>query len=124
MLKKIFGFGADKRVAFNQDLVGSLRRHLNIDLDPELSPKIGIYTGFVDLSSEYFYKKRTPDHCALAIGLLYFKGLKSSGDLQEKSLSEQLGPKLIRASEAFEREGTISTEIKKIVTREVNSLMT
>ena len=124
MLKKLFGFGADKRAAFNQALVGSLRRYLNIELDPDLSPKIGVYTGFVDLSSQYFYKKRTPDHCALSIGLLYLKGLSSSGDSQEKSLSEQLGPRLIRAAEAFEREGTISTEIKKIVTREVNNLMT
>lgn len=74
MLKKLFGFGADKRVAFNQALVEALRKHLNIELNPDLSPKIGVYTGFVVLSSEYFYKKRTPEHCALAIGLLYFKG--------------------------------------------------
>lgn len=122
MLKKLFGFGADKRIAFNQALVDGLRSQLNIELDPDLSPKIGFYTGFVDLSSEYFYKKRTPEHCALAIGLLYFKGLSSSRNLEEKSLSKQLAPKLIRAAEVFEREGKISDEIKRVVIREVNNL--
>lgn len=122
MLKSLFGFGADRRAAFNQALTGNLRRYLNIELDNDLSPKIGVYTGFVDLSSEYFYKKRTPEHCALAIGLLYFKGLISSGNSQEKILSEQLAPRLISAAEAFEREGTISNELKQVLTREVNNL--
>lgn len=122
MLKKLFGFGADKRAAFNEALAGNLRRYLNIELDPDLTPKIGVYTGFVDLSSQYFYKKRTPEHCALAIGLLYFKGLQSSGLSREESIAEQLAPKLIGAAEAFEREGTISTELRELMTREVNNL--
>lgn len=121
MLKKLFGFGADRRVGFNQALVEALRKHLNIELNPDLSPKIGVYTGFVDLSSDYFYKKRTPEHCALAIGLLYFKGLSSSRDFSEKSLSKQLAPKLIRAAEVFEREGSISNEMKKILIQDLNN---
>jgi len=123
MLKSLFGFGADKRATFNQALIGNLRRYLKIELDSDLSPKIGVYTGFVDLSSEYFYKKRTPEHCALAIGLLYCKGLSSSGIPEEKILSEQLVPRLVYAADAFEKEGTISNELKQVLTREANNLI-
>jgi hypothetical protein len=115
MLKKLFGFGADKRAEFNNGLANTLRAQFSIELDPEKTPKIGIYTGFVETSSHYFYQKRTPEHCALAIALLYYKGLSSSGNAKENERAQDLRPKILSSAKNFALDGTIPAQVQDLV---------
>ena len=115
MLKKLLGFGREKREAFNQRVSYVLSRELEIDTDYKTNPWLGRYTGYVELMSEYFYKKRTPEHCALAIALIYLKGISGAGAHVDEAEAASLALKLVKVADGFAQHGYISPAIRDLL---------
>ena len=111
MLKAMFGFGKEKRIKFERQVFYILQQELGIDMDPESNPWFGRYTGYVDFLSKYFYQKRSAEHCALALALIFWKGISVVGPHLNEPEGNELKLKLLSLINAYEQHGIVASNI-------------
>jgi hypothetical protein len=111
MLKALFGFSKKNKEIYMHRVKQILEVELNIRTDRSINVNFPHFLAYLDHVEKYFYKKRTPEHCAIGMALIYWESLLLKETSQELAEAKVLAPELELITAKYGRSGALFPEL-------------
>jgi hypothetical protein len=111
MLRSLLGFSAKKKEVYVGRIRHILVNELGIDVDNSTNPNFLPFLGYIEIIDRFFYKKRTPEHCALFLAGDYWERLLLTENKKDFEEAVQLKPKFVCAINKYSDAGMLFPEL-------------
>jgi hypothetical protein len=110
MLAGLFGFSKKNKEIFMHRVRLILTESLGINVDYRTNTYFPNYFVYMDWIEKYFYNKKSPERCAIALGMTYWETILEQGNQTKFEEAKTLKPKLVSIIDSFDNAGLISPE--------------
>ncbi|MBT3986323.1 MAG: hypothetical protein HOE89_02180 [Gammaproteobacteria bacterium] len=122
MFKALFGFSKGKKNIFVRRIQYVLIEQMRIDINHDTNRYFLKLYPWDEIISNYFYNKRTPEHCAIALALIYLRSLLENGGGKEHREAKLLKPNIQILIDKFKNNGQLPWELIPRIDTELDDL--